>query len=138
MFKFMVIVHFGLWGKAPSCEALSTLQHIQLHLHVDGESEILNSFPCFQYITMHITALTPARKWKAHITVHTASALTAREAHLHWKVVWGCATLKSLFFRQFFSSKDPSFQALFQLQRPHFYFLKNFAFSTHFLLNFSS
>ena len=31
------------------------------------------------------------------------------------------------FFRTFFSSGDPPFQALFQLQRPHFYFSENFA-----------
>ena len=35
-----------------------------------------------------------------------------------------------LFSGHFFSSGNPLFQALFQFQRPHFYFSKNFAFSS--------
>ena len=54
--------------------------------------------------------------------------------HSHWKVVRGCAALKTSFFRPHFSSRNPPFQALFQLQRPHFQFLKNLAFQDQFLL----
>ena len=43
--------------------------------------------------------------------------------HSHWKVIGGCAALKTpCFFRPFFSSGDPPFQALFQFWRPHFRF----------------
>ena len=47
----------------------------------------------------------------------------------------GCAAFKIPFFRPHFSSGDTPFQALFQLQRPHFHFFeKKFAFQDLFLL----
>ena len=63
--------------------------------------------------------------------------------HSHWKVVWGCAALKTPFFRPFCTSGDPPFQVLLQLQRdPTSIFWKILHFWPHnfhwFWLNFSS
>ena len=49
--------------------------------------------------------------------------LTTQGRHSHWKVVRGCVTLKTP-FQTIFCSTDLPFQALFQLQRPHFCFSK--------------
>ena len=53
--------------------------------------------------------------------------------HSHWKVVRGCAALKTP-FQDIFSSRDPLFQALFQLQRPHFDILEKMHFQDQFSL----
>ena len=64
--------------------------------------------------------------------------------HSYWKVVWGCATFKTPFFSPFLALETHHFkpQALFQLQRPHFYFCEKFCFFKQnfhrFWLNFSS
>ena len=42
--------------------------------------------------------------------------------HSNWTVVWVCAALKTPFFRPFFLSRDPPFQAFLQLQGPHLCF----------------
>ena len=48
----------------------------------------------------------------------------------------GCAASRPSFSGHFLSSGNPPFQALFQLQIPHFYFLKYFALSSQIFAKF--
>ena len=68
--------------------------------------------------------------------IHFINAYEITWGALTWKVVRGCATLKTPFFWPYFSFRDPPFQAHFQLQRPTSIFLKKVLhFETIFLLN---
>ena len=51
--------------------------------------------------------------------------------HSHWKVVWGCAILKTPLYQAMFLALEIQYFKPFSSSRdPTFYFLKNFAFSS--------
>ena len=98
------------------------------------------SSSCRQDIMTEVSTFRCCKDTKSNISgCKILKILKRGQGHSYWKVVWWCAALKISFFMPLFNSGDPLFLALFQLHRPHFYFLKkNLTNFCRFWLNFSS